>query len=277
MFYYLSKIIWFFLQPSNAVLFLMIAGAALLWTRRARAGRFTIVTAVAIGLIGGLSPLGHAMLLPLEARFERARVEAGRPPDGILILGGFQDMSVMTARRAVALNEAGDRLVEAALLANRFPSAKIAITGGASAIFGERVSEAEGAMSLLTGLGISPDRLILERRAKNTYQNALYSKELLKPEPGARWLLVTTAYHMPRAMGCFEAVGFKVEPWPVDYRTRGIGDLSRFFPKASEGWRRIDSALREWVGLVIYRITGRTSALFPGPGENGTTRGTGTN
>ncbi len=264
MFFYLSKFIWFFLQPSNAVLFLLIVGIALLWSRWARTGRWIVFAAGVIWLVGGLSPLGHALLLPLENRFERSQVEAGPPPAGILILGGAQDMSITAARGSLALNEAGDRLVEAALLANRFPNAKVVFTGGSSAIFGDKTSEAEGAMTLLEELGISRGRLILERRAKNTYQNARYSKELINPESQARWLLVTSAYHMPRAMGCFSAVGFKVEPWPVDYRTRGLADLYRFFPKASEGWRRIDSAVREWAGLVIYRLTGRTSALFPG-------------
>jgi uncharacterized SAM-binding protein YcdF (DUF218 family) len=268
MFFYISKIFWFFLQPSNAVLFLLIAGTAMLWSRWARTGRWIVLAAGAILLVGGLSPLGHALILPLENRFERSALEDGPPPDGILILGGAQDMSVTAARGAVALNEAGDRLVEAALLARRFPNAKLVFTGGSSAIFGDKVSEAEGARILLTGLGVSHGRLILEERAKNTYQNAQFSKELIKPEEQARWLLVTSASHMPRAMGCFRAVGFKVEPWPVDYRTRGPEDLYRFFPKPSEGWRRVDSAVREWAGLVIYRLTGRTSSLFPGPQDN---------
>ncbi len=265
MFFYLSKFIWFFLQPSNAVLFLLMGGITLLWSRWARKGHWMVLAGGVILAVGGLSPLGHALILPLENRFDRSQLEAGPPPVGILILGGAQDMSITRSRGAVAINEAGDRLVEAALLAKRFPDAKVVFTGGSSQIFGDKTSEAEGAVKLLTGLGISRDRLILETRAKNTYQNALFSKELLKPESRERWLLVTSAYHMPRAMGCFRDVGFKVEPWSVDYRTRGLEDLYRFFPKVSEGWRRIDSAVREWAGLVIYRITGRTTALFPGP------------
>lgn len=85
------------------------------------------------------------------------------------------------------------------------------------------------------------------------------------PKEGARWLLVTSASHMPRAMGSFRSVGFKIEPWPVDYRTRGVEDIYRFFPTPSEGWRRVDNAVREWAGLLMYRLTGRTNSLFPGP------------
>ena len=83
--------------------------------------------------------------------------------------------------------------------------------------------------------------------------------------PGKRWLLITSAYHMPRAMGAFRQAGFDVEPWPVDYRTRGTADLTRPFDKVSEGLRRVDVATREWVGLLAYWVTGRSDALFPGP------------
>lgn len=268
MFFYISKVIWFFTQPSNAILLLLILGIAMLWSRWARTGRWIVLTAGVLLLVGGLSPLGHALILPLENRFSRSALEDGPPPDGILILGGAQDMSVTAARGAVALNEAGDRFVEAVLLAKRFPNAKVVFTGGSSALFGDRMSEAEGARMLLTGLGISRDRLVLEDRAKNTFQNAQFSKELIKPEKQARWLLVTSAIHMPRAMGSFRAVGFKIDPWPVDYRTRGLKDLYRFFPKPSEGWRRVDVAVREWAGLVLYWLTGRTTSLFPGPRDN---------
>jgi hypothetical protein len=70
---------------------------------------------------------------------------------------------------------------------------------------------------------------------------------------------------MPRAMGAFRRAGFKVEPWPVDYRTRGRADLTRPFDTVSEGLRRVDVAAREWVGLLAYRLSGRSSALFPAP------------
>jgi uncharacterized SAM-binding protein YcdF (DUF218 family) len=70
---------------------------------------------------------------------------------------------------------------------------------------------------------------------------------------------------MPRAIGAFRRAGFDVEPWPVDYRTRGRADLTRPFDKVSEGLRRVDVASREWVGLLAYWLTGRTDALFPAP------------
>ena len=83
--------------------------------------------------------------------------------------------------------------------------------------------------------------------------------------PSARWVLITSAFHMPRSMGAFRKAGFIVEPWPVDYRTRGAADLTRPFDKVSEGLRRVDMAVHEWVGLVAYRLAGRSPELFPAP------------
>ena len=125
---------------------------------------------------------------------------------------------------------------------------------------------------LLTELGVARDRLILESDARDTYENAAFLKKELEQrselDANTRWLLITSAYHMPRSIGAFREAGFKVEPWPVDYRTRGGVDFMRPFSKVSEGLRRVDTATREWVGLFAYWITGRTSALFPGPSQD---------
>ena len=67
--------------------------------------------------------------------------------------------------------------------------------------------------------GLDARRILVETRSRNTYENAVYSKELAQPQPGQIWLLVTSANHMPRAVGCFRAVGFDVIPYPVDYDT----------------------------------------------------------
>jgi uncharacterized SAM-binding protein YcdF (DUF218 family) len=155
------------------------------------------------------------------------------------------------------------------MLARRFPDAKIAFSGGDPSIIYHAGTEAEGAEALLTALGVARDRLILEAKSRDTYENAKFLKDELARQgeigPGKRWLLITSAYHMPRAMGAFRKAGFDVEPWPVDYRTRGEADLLRPFDRAGEGLRRVDIAAREWVGLLAYWLRGRSDALFPAP------------
>jgi uncharacterized SAM-binding protein YcdF (DUF218 family) len=269
MFFYLAKAVWFVLQPSTLIALLIGYGSILIWTGWARWGRRFVTIGAILLLVVGLSPLGNALILPLENRFPRADLSVPPPPTGIIILGGAEDRLVGSARHAPTLNEAGERLLEGTILAKRFPDAKVAFSGGDAGILYKSDSEAEGAAAILTKLGIGRDRLILEANARDTYENAVYLKKELTAtgelDPTKRWLLITSAYHMPRSMGAFRQAGFSVEPWPVDYRTRGKVDLTRPFDKVSEGLRRVDTAAHEWVGLLAYWITGRTDALFPGP------------
>lgn len=265
MFFYLSKIVWFCLQPSSLLLILLIAGAALLFTRHQRAGRRFVVAAAVLLLMGGLLPLSTWLIVPLEERFPRADL-SGAPVYGIVVLGGPEDARVSTARRAHALNEAAERLTEVAGLARRFPQAKIVFTSGSIEILSAPTIGADAGGIVLEDLGISGrDRLILERRSRNTWENAVFTKALVDPKPGERWLLVTSAAHMPRSMGVFRKAGFPVDPWPVDYRTAGPSDRLRLFDAPAEGLKRLDQATREWVGLIAYWLTGRSSAFFPGP------------
>ncbi len=117
---------------------------------------------------------------------------------------------------------------------------------------------------MLERLGVQRERLIVEDRSRNTVENAVYTAAMIDPKPGERWLLVTSAAHMPRAVGCFRRAGIPVEAVPVDRRLdRGVD----FFPSDSlaEGLLALDAATREWVGLFVYWLTGQTSELFPGP------------
>jgi uncharacterized SAM-binding protein YcdF (DUF218 family) len=267
MFFYIAKVLWFLLQPSTLIALLIGYGSILIWTGWARWGRRFVSFGAVLLLVAGLSPLGNALILPLENRFPRADLDRAPPPAGFIVLGGAEDRLVGKARGAPAINEAGERLLEAAILAKRFPEAKIAFSGGDAGVLYKSDSEASGAESLLTELGVASDRIILEANARDTSENAIYLKQELAKlgalGEGRRWLLITSAYHMPRAMGAFREAGLEAEPWPVDYRTRGRDDLMRPFDKVSEGLRRVDVATREWAGLLAYRLTGRSDALFP--------------
>jgi uncharacterized SAM-binding protein YcdF (DUF218 family) len=169
-------------------------------------------------------------------------------------------------RHVHAMNEAGERFTEALALARRYPSAKVVFTGGAVEILSAPAVGADAARAIFGDLGIDEGgRLLLESKARDTWENAVNVKALVDPKPGERWLLVTSAWHMPRSIGIFRRVGFAVEPWPVDYRTADAWDLLRLFDAPADGLKRFDTAMREWIGLLAYRLTGRTDALFPAP------------
>jgi len=263
LFFYASKTVGFLATPSNVVLLIGIVGALLLRTRFERVGwRLAIGSLLLLGIMG-LSPLGNALLMPLEQRFPPWDPGRG-PPQGIVVLGGGLTPDVSHARNDIALNEAAERITVVADLARRYPDARIIYSGGSAAITGDD-PEAHYAVQLLQSFGIAANRIVAEDKSRNTVENAEYTMALAQPKPGERWLLVTSAYHMPRAIGVFRNVGFAVEAYPVDWRTRGPIDTLRPFSTLGDGMRRTDSAAREWIGLLAYRITGRTSALFPAP------------
>jgi len=234
MFYFVSKIVWFFLTPSNALVVLALTGFALQWTRHARAGSRLAGGAAAALLVAGLTPLGNALILPLEARFP-AFVDDGTSVAGIVVIGGTFDTEATNAH------------------------------GGGSEFTPDTTPEATLVEKTIRQLGLEPTRVIYERRSLNTFQNAVYAKELADPKPGERWLVITSAFHMPRTMGVFRTAGFAVVPYPVDYRTAGAASLLRPFAFVGEGLRRTDVAAKEWIGLAVYYLSGRTEAFFPAP------------
>lgn len=268
MFFVASKILGFFALPSNLLIALGVLGLMLVPTGWSRAGRRLIAASMLLTALFGLSPLGNALILPLEDRFP-AWDPARGAPDGIVVLGGAIDELVSNARGDVELNEAAERMTAAVALARRYPAARLVFSGGSGHLLLRGGTEAEVAVRLLQSLGVAPGRITAEDRSRTTAENAVLTKELVDPKPSERWLLVTSAHHMPRAMGVFRQVGFAVEPYPVDWRTRGREDLARPFASVADGLRRTDIAMREWVGLVAYRLSNRTADLFPGPLPSG--------
>ncbi|HXW25564.1 MAG TPA: YdcF family protein, partial [Xanthobacteraceae bacterium] len=180
-------------------------------------------------------------------------------------LGGAFETLVSTTRSDIPLNEAAERMTASAMLARRYPEARIIFTGGVGSLLYGGPTEGDLARRFYASLGIPASRITIEEESRDTAENAAFTWPLADPKPGERWLLVTSAYHMPRAVGAFRRVGFAVEAYPVDYRTRGLDDLARPFASLGEGLRRTDVAVREWIGLAVYRMAGRTSELFPGP------------
>ena len=261
----LSRTAYFLLQPSHLALLLLAAGLMLLFlTHAARAGKLLAATGFCALLIIGFSPLGHALILPLEDRFPRP---AAPPQDitGIIILGGFEDGTVSHARGVLTLNEAAERLTESVLLARLLPDARIIFTGGNGELFRQGHSGARPVGAYLAAAGVASERIILESESRNTFENAILTRDLVKPAASDRWLLVTSAAHMPRAMATFRHAGFDVVAWPVDYRTRGTQELMQPFNSLGEGIRRVDTATREWLGILTYRLVGRTGSLWPAP------------
>ncbi len=263
MFFWLSKILWAMAAPSNLLGGLLVVSAAGLFTRYSGMARRGLVLAAGLYVAFGSLPLGLEMLRPLENRFPRpTQMER---LDGIIVLGGGMDEVISANRNLAQLAESGSRMSEAALLARRFPQARVVFTGGSGRMSAQTATEAEAARRFFLEQGLAPERLAFEDRSRNTWENAVLTRELVQPSPGERWALVTSAFHMPRSVGIFRKVGFEVIPFPADYNT--LRERVRLTPsyEAGMGLHLLDRAVREYIGLAAYYLTGKTSALFPSP------------
>jgi uncharacterized SAM-binding protein YcdF (DUF218 family) len=266
LFFVLSKTLGFLLLPTNFLIGLGFVGAVLMFTRFASFGRKLVIAAVLLLVICGLSPLGNLLLYPLEQRFPPWDGERGAP-DGIIVLGASIEAELSAAHGTPVVRSSPDRLIAAAALAHRYPKARVVFSGGSANLISNDAREADFAGAIFESLGIDKSRLIMERASRNTQENAEFSKSLLAPKDGERWVLVTSAFHMPRSVGLFRKAGFAVEPYPVDWRVGRRGDAWNFTNVAVDGLGRTDLAVREWMGLIAYRATGKIDELVPGPAK----------
>lgn len=264
----MSKTLGIMLLPLNLLIEVGLLGVVLLFTRWAKFGRALMVVALLVLAICGFTPIGSLLMYPLESRFPPWDSSRGAP-DGIVVLGGAIDTDPSAGHGEAAFSHSAGRIIAAAQLAHRYPTARILYSGGnANFLSDASAKEADYAAKVFEGLGIPKERLIIERESRNTFENAEFSKRLADPKPGEHWLLLTSAFHMPRSVGIFRKVGFEVEPCPVDWRLAGRSDLMHFPSFSEDGLQHTNLAVREWLGLIAYRLTGRTDELFPAPATN---------
>jgi uncharacterized SAM-binding protein YcdF (DUF218 family) len=252
---------------TSAGTLLLLCCLAGLWLtrhrRRSSFGRALLWIGIGGFVVVVLLPVDQWALLPLEDRFPQVT----QPPahvDGIIVLGGAVMPDLAADRGIPALDDAAERMTTAVALALRYPTARLVFTGGSGALVPGETTEADVARTLFTSLGIAPERLTMENASRTTFENAVMTRALLQPQPGQTWILVTSAVHMPRGVGVFRAVGWQVLPWPVGFKS---GHSLRLWLPGGLGERLVllDEAMHEWIGLVAYRLMGRTDALLPGP------------
>jgi uncharacterized SAM-binding protein YcdF (DUF218 family) len=263
MFPYFTRVFWIVAQPVSVIALLLVLGLLLMWLKRRRlaATAFTLA-ALLLGLIS-FTTFGYLALAPLEGRFVRP-AEPARI-DGIVVLGGGMDVGANSVRGGWELTRSGDRFVETLRLALRHPEARILVAGGGSALQAGEEPEATAGARFFRDFGIAPERLIIEDQSRNTVENAANAKALGRPQPGETWLLVTSAFHMPRSVGLFRRAGFAVVPWPTDYMTTGEEGIGIKVDEIAENLSVSTIALREWAGLAGYYVTGRIDEVLPAP------------
>ncbi|HEV2677318.1 MAG TPA: YdcF family protein [Aliidongia sp.] len=260
----ISKYGGLLLHPSILIFLLCSVGFACSLIRRSSLiGRRLMMLGTAVLVLAALSPADWPMAW-LEDRFPEPTALPAHV-DGIIVLGGAINLGISAEHGMPALKSGADRMTTFLALARYFPDAKLVFTGGTAAGDGE-IREADVAHDLFGALGLDLDRVTFENNSRNTRENALYSKRLVNPGAGETWLLVTSAADMPRAVGCFRAVGWPVTAWPVAYRV--LRTHYQLMPHLSRGLANLDWAAHEWAGLVYYKLRGWTDAWFPAPEDS---------
>jgi len=262
MFFYLSKLFWFFANPANLFLILLMIGCLLLWTKRQLFARRLLTLVIVFGLFFSIVPLSSIMLTHLEDRFP-ATTFLPDHIDGVIVAGGVINPALSHARGSVAVGSSVERLLAIIELGNKYPQSKLIFSAGSGDPLQQELKEAHYVGAFLEQAGFDSTRVIYEDQARNTVENAELSYQIAQPKDGENWVLVTSAFHMPRAIGTFRHAGWKIIPYPVDYMTSPDKSWSLRFNLS--GISRFSFVLHEYLGLLFYWLTGKTDTLYPGP------------
>ena len=265
LFFWISKLVWLVLSPDSLLLILLIVAWAMVRRGAYRSARRLLGLVVVVLIAIALLPVGEWVFYPLERRFP-ANPKLPDRVDGIIVLGGSEDAVRSAIWNQVEMGDAAERGLAFIMLARRYPNARLVYTGGSGSIVQQGYKGSDVMKRLCEEQGLDLSRITFERLSRNTYENATYSKALVQPGPGEQWVLVTSAWHMPRSVGVFSQAGWSTIPYPVDHWTTP-GDLLRINLDLAGHLRDLTIGLKEWVGLSAYFITGKTTALFPGPGN----------
>lgn len=263
--FYLPKIIWFFVNPMTLFLLLISVGVLLSLPRRWRRYGHGILLFCAVCLmILAFLPVGRLMIAALESRFPPV-YELPEKVDGVIVLGGSFDLRQSESRGQPVLNDNAERIIAFADLVNRYPDAHHVFTGGSGELDPSYLREADIAARVLRQMGIDTTGIIFEAESRNTYEHPSKIRELIEPKPDETWVLITSAYHMPRAVGVFRAQNWPVVAYPVDYRTSGVRRTLGFRFGLVHGLNNFAFGSHNWAGLIAYYLLGRTSEFLPMP------------
>ena len=272
----LGKLLWLLVSPGNLLLWLLLTALAVHWFRP-RLGRLLLLGTIVLLLAVAVTPLGQWLLRPLEQRFPAPPMtQPANNLSAIVVLGGSQQPELAHQYHHSGLNDHSERLWAAAALARRYPEATVLFVGGTkSGRFGQ-LKESSVAVRYFEQLGIPASRIVIDDRSRDTAANARFARQHIErlralrddPTRPYPWVLITSAMHMPRAVGAFLQQGLSPQPYPVNFQALPVDDwLIR--PNVSNNLQLLEQGLHEWLGLLKYYLADDSPVLFPGPAQLG--------
>jgi uncharacterized SAM-binding protein YcdF (DUF218 family) len=256
----LSKIVWLIAQPLSLAFLLAVLAALFGFLRWHRLAALAALSDALLLFVILYTTAGTVGLQALENRIPKPASDPANI-SCMIVLGGAFENEVTSVRGGVEFNQAADRFVEALRLALRFPQSRVLVSGGDGSFSGTYEGEAAASKRFFAEFGIGPERMIEENHSRTTYENTVNTAALLKADGLTDCLLITSGFHMPRALALFEKAGIAVTPWPVDYRTNGQTALRFDFTQPALNAQQTATAVREWLGLAFYRMTGRITRI----------------
>ena len=260
-----AKIFWLLMDPSALLAVFLCLGTAFMWKGWTTAAKALLTPCALVIILLSLFDLHQIVARPLEERFPPPK-NLPSEVDGIIVLGGTTHTTITLNREQPTMNDASERLTTFISLSRLYPKAKLMFTGGSAALFGSQIKEADLARNFLRSQGMNVDNISFERNARNTYENAINSRKMVGSLETETWVLITSATHMPRSVGAFRAAGWTLIPFPVDYRT--TSSRQEIFTTLNKSLPIFSMAVKEWLGLVYYRVLGHSRTLFPAPETN---------
>lgn len=261
MFFTFSKIFWVLATPLNAILILTAVGLTLLYFKKTIGKRLLIFVAWTFLALGTL-PFGYNLMVFLERQYDIPK-QMPENVDGIIVLGGAFNSYLSEKTGRVAVNSNISRMMDFVALSKQYPDAKKVFSGGSGNILRPERKEADDAIEFLEMLGFDSGDFIFERTSKNTYENAVFSKELLNPKPSETWIVITSDFHMPRTVSVFDKLNWNIIPYPTGMKTSGEYRLMPLNFNGVGNFFFLSQGLKEIIGVGVYYLTGKSSLFFP--------------
>ncbi len=261
LFFFISKLVWLLVSPDNLLLILILITLIFLFIGKQKIARNLLSTISALLFVIAFFPVGEWLLYPLESHFQ-TNPDLPDKIDGIIVLSGAEDAELSHLWGQVELGGTAERDLSFLTLARQHPKAKLLFTGGSGSLLKQEYKGADVAKKLFMQQNFDISRIIFERESRNTFENVIYSKKIVKPIKSENWILITTGWHMPRSVGIFCKAEWPVIPYPVDHQTHK-GNLFRINFDLSGNLNTLKTGIKEWLGLFAYYLSGKTTAFLP--------------
>lgn len=261
LFFLLSKIMWLIVSPDSLLLILIILTLFLLYTNKLKPAKVLLASISGILFIIAFFPLGEWLLYPLESHFTN-NPALPEKIDGIIVLSGSEDALLSKVWDQIEVGASAERNLSFLTLARQYPNAKLVFSGGAGSLTNQEYKAADVAKKLFEQQSFDTTQIIFERESRNTFENVIYSKKLVAPIKNEIWILITTSWHMPRSVGIFCKEEWPVIPYPVDHQTNK-DNLFRINFDLLNNLYTLKTAIKEWLGLFAYYLSGKTNAVIP--------------